>query len=113
MLNGLWLDPFLGGDHQPDNAHATSPGKHVMNKKAVAGYIDKTDSDGRTVRRHNIEEGEAKIDGDAAPLLFRQAIRIDTSECMNQRGLAVIDVTCRSDNQGLDRCRHALWAGAG
>src|ERR1700684_2396076 len=112
MLNGLWLDPFLGGDHQPDNAHATSPGKHVVNKKAVAGDIDKADSDGRTVRRHNIEEGEAEIDGDATPLLFRQAIRIDTSECMDQRGLAVIDVACRSDNYGLGGDGHALWAGA-
>src|ERR1700733_12095986 len=113
MLYGLWLDPFLGGDHQHDSTNKASPGKHVVNEKAVAGDIDKADSDRRTVRRHDIEEGEAEIDGDATPLLFRQAIRIDTSECMDQRGLAVIDVACRSDNYGLGGCRHALWAGAG
>ena len=102
MLHGLRFDPFLGGDHQHHSSDATSPGEHVVNKQAVAGHIDKADSEWTAGGRHSLEKGEAEIDGDAAPLLFRQAIRIDTSESTNQRSLAVIDVTCRSDNHGLD-----------
>ena len=42
--------------------------------------------------------GEAQIDGDATALLFFQAVRVDASEGLYQRGLAVIDVSRRADD---------------
>ena len=98
MLNCLWFDAFLCRDHQQHSSDAPSPGEHIVNKQAVAGHIDKADSEGVAIGSRSIEKGEAQIDGDAAPLLFRQTIRIDTSKRANKGGLAVIDVTCRSDN---------------
>ncbi len=107
VLHCLWLDTFLGRDHQQDRSNATSPGQHVVNKQAMPRHIDKADSEPAAIGSRSLEKGEAEIDCDATPLLFRQPIRIDTSQCTDQRSLAVIDVTCRSNNHGLDRCRHA------
>src|SRR6202041_1447513 len=72
-----------------------------------AGHIDEADSEWTSRRRGCLEEREAEINGDTAPLLFRQAIRIDTSKSTNQCSLAVIDMTRGADNHGLDRLRHA------
>ena len=44
---------------------------------------------------------EAQVDGDAAPLLFLQAVRVDARERLHQRGLAVIDMAGRADDDML------------
>ncbi len=46
---------------------------------------------------------EAQIDGDAAALLFLQAVGVDAGERFDQRGLAVIDVAGGADNDVLHR----------
>jgi len=45
--------------------------------------------------------GETDIDGDAAALLFLQAIGINTGEGLYQRGLSVVDVSSGDDDDGL------------
>src|SRR5260370_19265141 len=47
-----------------------------------------------------VRVGVAEIDGDAARLLFLQAIGIDAGERLHQRGLAVVDMTCGADDHG-------------
>ncbi len=42
--------------------------------------------------------GEAKLEGNAPPLLFLQPIGVDPGQRLYQRGFAVIDVTCRPDD---------------
>jgi len=59
----------------------------------VTGDIDETDSD-----LAQIEIGKSNIDRDAAALLFRQTISVDAGEGAHQRGLAVIDVSGRANN---------------
>ncbi len=44
---------------------------------------------------------KADVDGDAAALLFFETIGIDAGERFDQRGLAVVDVTCGADDDGL------------
>ena len=50
-------------------------------------------------RRGQIQFGEAEIDGDLSPFFLRQAIRIRSSQRLHQRAFAVINVTCRGDNE--------------
>ena len=45
-----------------------------------------------------VEVGEAKVDGDAAALFFFQAVRVNASQRLNQRGLAMIDVARSADD---------------
>ena len=45
--------------------------------------------------------GKAHVNGDAAPLLFRQAIGVDAGKGLYQRGLAVVDVPGGADDDGL------------
>jgi hypothetical protein len=44
---------------------------------------------------------ETDVDGDAAPFLFFQAIRVDARERFDESGLAVIDVPGRADDDIL------------
>ena len=44
--------------------------------------------------------GKAWLDGDAALLLFFEAIGVDAGEGFHQAGLAVIDMACGPKNQG-------------
>jgi hypothetical protein len=46
-----------------------------------------------------VQMSEAERDGDPTLLLFRQAIEVDPGECADHAGLAVVDVTCGTDNQ--------------
>ena len=45
--------------------------------------------------------GKADVNGDAAALLFFQAVGIDAGEGLYQRGLSVVDVPGGADDDGL------------
>ena len=68
----------------------------------MAGHIDEADD--LAVRQGRV--GEAQIDGHAAPLLVRQPVGIHARQCLDQRGLAVVDMPGQSDNQAAP-----AWAG--
>ena len=57
--------------------------------------------------RGQIQFREAEIDADLSPLFLRQTIRIRSCERFYQRAFAVIDVTCRGDDE-MFRCHITL-----
>ncbi len=97
VLAGLRLDGFVGRDdeqHQVDAAHA---GQHVLDEALVAGHVHEAQPQvGR-----QLQVGEAQVDGDAAALLFLQAVGVDAGQRLDQRGLAVIDVAGGADDDVL------------
>ena len=50
-----------------------------------------------------VQVGEAEVDGDAAALLFLEAVGVDAGEGLDQRGLAVVDVAGGADDDGFHR----------
>jgi len=60
----------------------------------VTGHINKVDSQIASKRKF----GKAEINGDSAPLLFRQTIRLDARQSAHKRSLPVIDVPGRADD---------------
>jgi hypothetical protein len=48
-----------------------------------------------------IEVGEADIDRNTTPFLFRQAVGIGTGERPHQRTFAVVNMTCGAYDDGL------------
>jgi hypothetical protein len=60
----------------------------------VAGNVDEADP---VVAGGEV--GEAKVDGDAPPLLLAPAVAVDAGQRLDQRGLAVVDVAGGADDQ--------------
>ena len=94
VFAGLRHDAVVGRDHQQGEVDAGGAGEHVLDETLVAGHVHDAD-----VVRGQIEAGEADVDGDAARLLFRQAIAIDAGQGLDQGGLAVIDVARGAQDQ--------------
>ena len=55
--------------------------------------------DDAQMERRQSETGEADVDGDAALFFFGQTITIGAGQRLDKRGLAVIDVTGRTQDQ--------------
>ena len=99
MLAGLRHDAVVGGDHQQHEIDAGRARQHVVHQLLVARHVDEADD--LPIRARPV--GEAEIEGDAARLLFRQAIGIDAGQRAHQRGLAVIDVAGGPDDHATPR----------
>ena len=97
VLAGLRLDGFVGRDHEQHQVDAAHPGQHVLDEALVAGDVHEAQAQ----RGRQLEVREAEVDGDAAPLLFFQAVGIDPGQRFDERGLAVIDVARGSDDDVL------------
>jgi hypothetical protein len=107
MFFGLRLDSLFSGDDQQDSVDSTGSRKHVADEKRVSGHVDKTDSQRSFIRGDCIQRRETKVDGDAAPFFFRQAIRVNAGKCTDQRRLAMIDMAGCSNDDGSDWHTHA------
>jgi len=95
VFSGLGHGTVIGRNDQHPEIDPTDPGNHVVNETAMPGHVDKTHN-GLIVRP---PIGIAQVDGKSAvPFLF-QTIRFHAREILDQRGFAVVDVTCGSDNQ--------------
>ena len=68
-------------------------------------HIHDPDTEQR-VGRVQFKFGKTELDRDAAPLFFRQAIRIDAGERADERTLAVVDVSRRGEDEPF----HVHWA---
>ena len=71
--------------------HQVHPGRarqHVADEGLVARHVDHPE---REIVAHR-EFGEPEVDGDAAPLLLGQAVRVHAGERLDESGLAVVDV---------------------
>ena len=97
MLSGLGHHPFVGGHHEHHHLDAARAGRHGSDKALMPRDIH----DPKATTRH-VEMREAQVDGDAPGLLLGQPIRVDAGQTAHQRRLAVVDVTCGADDQGLD-----------
>src|ERR1700730_13531389 len=97
MLASLRLDRFIGGNDEEDQINSTHSGEHVANKFFVTGNIDKTES-----HAFEIQKSKPQVNRDPAALFFFQSVRVGAGESLDQRGLAMIDVSCRTDNYMLD-----------
>src|SRR5207245_2231603 len=68
----------------------------------MPGDVDDLDDEARGL----LEEGEPEVDRDPARLLLGQTVGVDAGERLHQRGLAVIDVARRADDDVLGH-----WSG--
>ncbi len=81
----------VGRHHQQHEIDAGRAGQHVVHQPLVAGHVDEAEAP-------RVGIGVAEVEGDAARLLFLQAVAVHAGQCLDQRGLAVVDVPCRADD---------------
>ncbi len=94
VLARLRHDGVVGGDDEEGEIDAGGAGEHVLDEAFVAGHVHDAEVEGRQV-----EVGEADVDGDAAGLLFGEAVAVDAGEGLDERGLAVVDVAGGAEDQ--------------
>jgi hypothetical protein len=94
MFPCLRLDGFVRRDYQQHEVDTRGASEHVPHKAFMPGDINESGS--KFLRQ--VEVCKPKVDGDAAPFLFLQAIGVDTGEGLDERGFAMIDVAGRTDN---------------
>src|SRR5262249_31215183 len=109
-------DGFVGGDDQKHKVHAAYAREHVADETLMAGDVDETEAQLgfisaaplHTIGSVELQVREAKIDCDPAALFLFQTVGINAGQRFDQRGLAMIDVTGRADDDGLHcSCRCA------
>ena len=86
MFGCLRHPAVIGSDNEHDRIDTADAGNHVFNELFVAGNINNADR----FTGGQIEPSEAQIDSQAAPLFFRQAVRIYSGKRFDQRRFAVI-----------------------
>ena len=94
MLDRLRLDALGHRDHQQGGIDAGGAGQHVVHEALVARHVDET----QLPAVAQVAVGVAEIDGDAACLLFLQAIGVDAGQRFDERGLAVVDMARGADD---------------
>ena len=97
MLNRLGHHALIGRHYQQRHIHTACPGQHVLDEPGVPGDIH--DAGEGAVRKP--KRGEPQVNGHAALLLLLQPIRIRAGERTDKRGLAVVHMAGRADNDAL------------
>ena len=105
MLERLRARTVVGGDHQHRGVDLARPDEHVADQPVVPGDVDEVELDPVVER----EMGVADVDGHPAALLLGQPVGVDAGQRAQQRGLAVVDVAGRADDDGHARPARA-WA---
>src|SRR6202011_1586028 len=101
VFASLRLDGFVGRDHQEHQINAADSSQHVAYEAFVPWHIYEPHPQHLAIGYRQLKIGKANIDRDTAAFLFFQAISIDAGERLHQRGLAVVDVACRTYDDGL------------
>ena len=99
VLVRLRARAFVRVDHEQEQVDARRTRDHGAHEALVAGDID--DGELRSVRQ--LERRVAEVDRDAALPLLAEPVRVLAGERLDERRLAVVDVS-----GGADRQRHAL-----
>ena len=86
-----------GVDHEQEEVDAARARDHRADEALVPGHVD--DREARAVRQ--LERGIAEVDRDPALVLLRQPVGVLARQRLDERRLAVVDVT-----RGTDRQRH-------
>ena len=77
MLPRLRLDRFIRRDHQQHQVNPAHASQHIADETLVPGNIDKAQAQSLARGCGQVHVREAKVNGDATPLLFREPIRVD------------------------------------
>ena len=93
VFPGLRHHPVVGGDHQQRILAPAHAGHHVVDEAVVSGDVHETHPGAVEVR-----VGETEVDGEAAPLLFLEAVGVHAGQGPHDRGLAVIHVPREGDD---------------
>ena len=102
MLDGLRHRAIVCGDDEQNMIDTRRAGEHVVDELFVPRHVDEAEHAAAGQRR----VGVAEVDRDAARLLFLEAIGIDARQRLDERGLAMVDVTGGTDNH--DQARATL-----
>ena len=108
MLYCLRLDSLVGSNDEHHRRNAAGTCEHVADEEAVTRYVDEDDAEPRLIGGLHLEGREAEVDGDAAALLFRQPIGVNSCEGAYKSSLAVIDVTSGPNDNRSGSVRHAV-----
>ena len=95
MLPGLRHDAVIGGNYQDPQIDAVEPSNGVLQKISVAGDID----DGGPPAGRQVHGCDTGLDGHAATLLLRLAVRVHAGQAVHQRRLAVVDMPGESNRE--------------
>lgn len=109
VLAGLGHDAFIGGDDEEGEVDGACAGEHVADEADVAGDVD----DGDVAAGGEGGPGEAELDGEAALLLFAEAVGVGAGEGFDEGGLAVVDVSGGADGGHAGECRGGVHASMG
>ena len=90
VLQCLRHRAIVGGNDEQHMVDAGHSGQHVVDEFFVPRHVDEAEHAAAGQRLVGI----AEIDGDAARFFFLQAIGVHAGQCLDQRCLAVVDVTC-------------------
>jgi hypothetical protein len=96
VLERLCVRTVIGGDHQHRGIDLTRPDEHVADQLVVPRDVDEVELDPIVER----EMGVADVDGHPAAPLLGEAVGVDAGERPEERGLAVVDVAGRADDDG-------------
>lgn len=97
MLDGLRHRAFIRGDDEKREIDAADASQHILDEVAMTRNIDNA----YPARLRQVEPGETEIDGHLTGFFFGKAIRVDPGQPLDQRRLAVVNVT-RSPNDTHD-----------
>ena len=95
VLTRLRAGAFAGVDDQEEEVDPGRAGDHRAHEALVARHVD----EGEAAPVGQLERGVAEVDGDAAPLLLRQAVGVLPRQGSDEPGLAVVDVARCADRQ--------------
>lgn len=101
MLAGLRLDGFVGRDHKQDHVNAAHTGEHIADKTFMAWNINEAIAELLTAGRVEFQVGKTQVNGNAATLFLFQTVGINAGQRFHQRGLTVIDVSSRANDDGF------------
>ncbi len=102
MFPGLRHHAVICRDQQQREVDAGGARQHRSNETLMTRNVDEPENVtvrprlGRAVGNRNV--GEAEIDADSAGLLLLETIRPDAGESLHEEGLAMVDMSGRSDD---------------
>ena len=96
MLPGLGHHGFVRRDDEEDRLDSAGAGEHVAHESLVPRHVHEGNPDAVPfgVRK-------SEVDRDAPALLLGQAVRVDSGERLDERGLPVVDVAGGADEKPL------------
>ena len=94
VLLRLRLPALVGRHHEDGGVDGADACQHVADEPLVTRDVD----DPHLPARRQLQPGEAQVNGETPTLLLLEAVRVDAGQRLDERALAVVDVTgCRND----------------